>query len=174
MDSTAATIYIPSDSEDGSTSDDDDDDSSEDEGPADSSSRVYPMRFWHRYDKKWDSLEDNGRVTGKVSIPTSRLLESDTDRLQALEEQIPWPVYGNSYPTPENVEAFYHDAVTGFAARSDRILVMGNECRRWAPKNLKKVLGKRIFKGMFAETLQMIYSVARSCHDRLISDSEGN
>ncbi|KAJ4229838.1 hypothetical protein NW759_003206 [Fusarium solani] len=157
MDSTAATIYIPSDSEDGSTSDDDDDDSSEDEGPADSSSRVYPMRFWHRYDKKWDSLEDNGRVTGK-----------------ALEEQIPWPVYGNSYPTPENVEAFYHDAVIGFAARSDRILVMGNECRRWAPKNLKKVLGKRIFKGMFAETLQMIYSVARSCHDRLISDSEGN
>ncbi|KAJ4261909.1 hypothetical protein NW757_000181 [Fusarium falciforme] len=157
MNSTAATIYIPSDSEDGSASDDDDDDSSEDEGPADSNSRVYTMRFWHRYDKKWDSLEDNGRVTGK-----------------ALEEQIPWPVYGNSYPTPENVEAFYHDAVVGFTARSDRILVMGNECRRWAPKNLKKVLGKRILKGMFAETLQMIYSVARSYHDRLISEAGGN
>ncbi|KAI8671596.1 hypothetical protein NCS57_00635400 [Fusarium keratoplasticum] len=158
MNSTAATIYIPSDSEvESASNDDDDDDSSEDEGPADANSRVYPMGFWHRYDKKWDSLEDNGRVIGK-----------------ALEEQIPWPVYGNSYPTPENVEAFYHDAVIGFTARSDRILVMGNECRRWAPKNLKKVLGKRIFKGMFAETLQMIYSVARSCHDRLISEAGGN
>lgn len=174
MSSTAATIYIPSDSEGESASDDDDDDSSEDEGPAGANSRVYPMGFWHRYDKKWDSLEDNGRVTGKVSIPTSRLLESDTHRLQALEEQIPWPVYGKSYPTPENVEAFYHDAVVGFSARSDRILVMGNECRRWAPKNLKKVLGKRIFKGMFAETLQMIHFVARSCHDRLISEGGGN
>ncbi|UPK89877.1 hypothetical protein LCI18_000812 [Fusarium solani-melongenae] len=157
MNSTSATIYIPSDSGDGSTSDDDDDDSSEDEGPVGSNSRVYQMRFWDRYDKKWDSLEDNGRIRGK-----------------ALEEQIPWPVYGKSYPTPENVEAFYHDAFIGFATRSDRILVMGNECRRWAPKNLKKVLGKRIFKGMFAETLQMIYSVARSCHDRLISEPGGN
>ncbi|KAJ4325302.1 hypothetical protein N0V84_003523 [Fusarium piperis] len=155
VNSNAATIYIPSDSEAGSASDDDDD--SSDDEPEAANSRVYPMGFWHRYDKKWDSLEDNGRVTGK-----------------ALEEQIPWPVYGKSYTTPENVEAFYHDAVIGFATRSDRILVMGNECRRWAPKNLKKVLGKRIFKGMFAETLQMIYSVARSCHDRLISETGGN
>ncbi|KAL2693748.1 hypothetical protein Neosp_000311 [[Neocosmospora] mangrovei] len=157
MNSTAATIYIPSDSEGESASDDDDDDSSEDEEPANTNGRVYPMGFWHRYDKKWDSLEDNGRITGK-----------------ALEEQIPWPVYGKSYPTEENVKAFYHDAVIGFSARSDRILVMGNECRRWAPKNLKKVLGKRIFKGMFAETLQMIHFVARSCHDSLISETGGN
>ncbi|RSL61278.1 hypothetical protein CEP54_006329 [Fusarium duplospermum] len=156
MNTAAATNYIPSDSESESSSDDSYDDSSEDEGPENANSRTYPMRFWHRYDKKWDSLEDNGRVKGK-----------------ALEEQIPWPVYGKNYPTPENVEAFYRDAVVGFSARSDRVLVIGNECRRWAPKNLKKVLGKRIFKGMFAETLQMIYSVARGYHDRLISETGG-
>lgn len=83
-------------------------------------------------------------------------------------------MYGKSYPTQENVKAFYHDAVIGFSARNDRILVMGNECRRWAPKNLKKVLGKRIFKGMFAETLQMIHFVARDCHNSLISEGGGN
>lgn len=175
MNSNAATIYIPSDPEDGSVSDDDDDDSSDDGEPEGAHSRVYPMGFWHRYDKKWDSLEDNGRVSGKVSAQTPLPLFFSKVILtaQALEEQIPWPVYDNSYPTPESVEAFYHDAAIGFAARSDRVLVMGNECRRWAPKNLKKVLGKRIFKGMFAETLQMVYSVARSYHDRLISEAGG-
>ncbi|RSL99754.1 hypothetical protein CEP52_009561 [Fusarium oligoseptatum] len=155
MNTTAATIYVPSDSESEISSDDDYDDSSEDEGNA--NSRVYPKGFWRRYDKKWDSLQDHGRVIGK-----------------ALEEQIPWPVYGKMYPTPENVEAFYCNALVDFSSRSDRILVIGHECRRWAPKNLKKVLGKRIFKGMFAETLQMIYSVARGYHDRLISEERNN
>ncbi|KAM0436742.1 hypothetical protein ACHAPT_002453 [Fusarium lateritium] len=146
--SNAATIYIPSDCEDESDNDWDDEESE------DASSRGYPSGFWTRYDEKWDSLQYNGRIRGK-----------------ALEEQIPWPVHGINYPTPENVEAFYHDAIAGYATRGDRILLMGIECQRWAPKNLKKVLGKRIFKGMFAETLQMIHAVARDYHDRLISQT---